>query len=555
MGLCVQPKIERIVKFFAITVVSGEKNWKKYHISGQGKQAPKTRGSQTRNKNAIDPSNPFNALTLTNEHETDDGDGVQTPEPARKDPGENRGAEKGRNISKVAENPTRRRFVLIRNTAKCPDCETTGSLNMSGGNDRYPLILRCKKKQCGFEKRTEAAAATVEALAGGDTAVDDENQANEEKEASETPGTRNQSKIEALQRRLEQMDERLLATTEKVTVLAAQVRTLQEENRRLRRDPHMRTVETTSNPETASSPDREGTTDDLDKGQNIEMQRTEESITDRVEKRTRGPRGKAQTYLEALRKNIAEEDVNKVDAFTAKMGAFMPLQGAKTKLRALYFRGLPKSERSTIKDAVAELLNKWKILNISFVGNSVMELLTMHEESERIAQVIKLTGMRQLLNFDVFANALGNRRKLEDRETKLKNYSKVRARAWHCSQAAENIHAKEWYKKLSRAANRKMSELMADRRSLLTNRLEGEPQVEEDATEEGREAHKESQFDAEADVDNDRDEDEETISPTRKRITPSHDSETEKQANDIAELEAPADQDDPCADNQEQNDI
>ncbi len=68
---------------------------------------------------------------------------------------------------------------------------------------------------------------------------------------------------------------------------------------------------------------------------------------------------------------MEEEAIEKLKGVFKKNGDY---RGGST-ITTLHFRNLPKTERKFIEEAIRELLVKRKLLHISFIGNSVMELL------------------------------------------------------------------------------------------------------------------------------------------------------------------------------------
>ncbi len=63
------------------------------------------------------------------------------------------------------------------------------------------------------------------------------------------------------------------------------------------------------------------------------------------------------------------------------MRAFIPTRGESPKIVALYFINIPKAEREHLEEAIREMLEKKRLLHVSFIGNSVMELIAEKEDS------------------------------------------------------------------------------------------------------------------------------------------------------------------------------
>ncbi len=66
---------------------------------------------------------------------------------------------------------------------------------------------------------------------------------------------------------------------------------------------------------------------------------------------------------------------------------------------SLYFRNIPKTDREHTEEAIRELLSHRKLLHVSFIGHSVMELLVEKKDSVTIATFVRSAGMTQMPNF------------------------------------------------------------------------------------------------------------------------------------------------------------
>ncbi len=102
--------------------------------------------------------------------------------------------------------------------------------------------------------------------------------------------------------------------------------------------------------------------------------------------------------------------MEKLKTFNGKKGALMPARGQPRKIIALYFRNIPKTERERIGEAIRELLSKRRLLHVSFIGSSVMELLVEKTDSPTILALVRSAGMTYMPYFNVFENSLRNRR-------------------------------------------------------------------------------------------------------------------------------------------------
>ncbi len=278
--------------------------------------------------------------------------------------------------------------------------------------------------------------------------------------------------LEEMGRRFKEVEDRLSLYCKKVTVLEAKVRTLEVENENLR---------------AKKGTDREASEDsriimDEKSNQNINSVSKPGPCLPKTNEKGAMETHKPTSYLEVARRastvqELGLHDQEKVNMFHEKMGALMPKAGATPKVTAVHFRNLPKTERKYIEDAVRELLAKRKLLHVSFIGNSVMEILIEEEDSPAIISLVTSAGMIRMPDFNVFENSTRRHRQESETSARAANMSKLRGRARYCASTADNYAAKEWYWSLARAAGRRLRDLSRDsalsapRRNLLAPRL------------------------------------------------------------------------------------
>ncbi len=114
-----------------------------------------------------------------------------------------------------------------------------------------------------------------------------------------------------------------------------------------------------------------------------------------------------------------------------------------------------KTDREHTEEAIRELLENRRLIHVSFIGYSVMELFVEKQDSTTIIALLRSAGMIYMPHFNVFKNALRNRGATESLEGKEKNMAMVRGRARYCAEKATTYVAREWYASLSKAANRR----------------------------------------------------------------------------------------------------
>ncbi len=90
---------------------------------------------------------------------------------------------------------------------------------------------------------------------------------------------------------------------------------------------------------------------------------------------------------------LSEADKEMVQKCTSKLAEFMAWNRPKDRMVALYFRRLLKIDLASIEDAVRELLPESKIRHRSFIGKSIMEVLTVIEHRRAILDITRAAGM------------------------------------------------------------------------------------------------------------------------------------------------------------------
>ncbi len=97
-------------------------------------------------------------------------------------------------------------------------------------------------------------------------------------------------------------------------------------------------------------------------------------------------------------------------SFYEKTGNPAPGTRTKGKNWLLFTSKGYQKEREEISMAVRELLGKWNVNNVSFIGRSIMKILTVTEHIRQVSKTVKVTGMTQMVNFNIFDNRIGNRK-------------------------------------------------------------------------------------------------------------------------------------------------
>ena len=255
------------------------------------------------------------------------------------------------------------------------------------------------------------------------------------------------SEVLNMQKKIAEMEAKINETTNRVIVLEATVRTLSEENERLRRgelsEPFSE-IKGSFSPDSAKSSRK--TFASTVQGKASYRDITAKNISE----------NEAQKNSQEHREVTQEEQKN-LSAFENRMNKYARHNDPKPKLTALYFKNLPRAPTEEIEEALRELLQNRTVHYISFIGKSVVEVLTETKERQEIAKLMRKARMVWMVGHNIFDNAIKKGKFTESSLRDVKNATMVRTRARHCAAKAKNEQAKEWYGRLAKAANRRVA--------------------------------------------------------------------------------------------------
>lgn len=114
---------------------------------------------------------------------------------------------------------------------------------------------------------------------------------------------------------------------------------------------------------------------------------------------------------------------------------------------ALYFKNVRRGPLGVIRKALRECLPTWALLGLDFVGNSIMEVVTDDRLKARVIATMKLMGILNVPDLDVFESALRTH-KTDDpnNERKMRNLTAAVRRFEKNTERAKNQWAVAWYK-------------------------------------------------------------------------------------------------------------
>ena len=128
----------------------------------------------------------------------------------------------------------------------------------------------------------------------------------------------------------------------------------------------------------------------------------------------------------------------------------------KTSPTAIYFRKIKRVQLGVVRKALRSLdLPPWAVLGLSFIGQSVLEVVCDERLASQLIVKLTLLGAAHIKDFDIFGDNL-KKNPNTDTEEKLKaNVEKVIYRLKKLISTSNNEAAKKWYsEKLSEAEKR-----------------------------------------------------------------------------------------------------
>lgn len=114
---------------------------------------------------------------------------------------------------------------------------------------------------------------------------------------------------------------------------------------------------------------------------------------------------------------------------------------------AVYFKSIRRGPIGSIRRALRQSLPSWALLVISFVGGSVLEIVTDIQLEERLTATLKLMGIEQIRKFDLHGQGKRNKSGMDDHTGSNHNERMVIRRMKACINTSRSAQARYWYRK------------------------------------------------------------------------------------------------------------
>ena len=81
------------------------------------------------------------------------------------------------------------------------------------------------------------------------------------------------------------------------------------------------------------------------------------------------------------------------------------IQSPEPKPTALYFRNIKRARLGQVRKALRQMFtHPWAVLGLSFIGQSVIEIVCHFGLRDQVIAKLRLLGASHIRNFDVFGN-------------------------------------------------------------------------------------------------------------------------------------------------------
>lgn len=164
---------------------------------------------------------------------------------------------------------------------------------------------------------------------------------------------------------------------------------------------------------------------------------------------------------------------------------------------AVYFKGIRRGPLGQVRAALRQSLANWALLDLSFIGSSVLEIITDKAQRVRLVETLKHLGLHEIKDFDMIGGAMKARRHGEsEEEMAKKNTEKAIARMQHCMTTTRSQAARNWYKETIQVAKNKMTQFNTTDGEVASGNATASNKAKDQSTESG------SQVEATADTEN-----------------------------------------------------
>lgn len=109
----------------------------------------------------------------------------------------------------------------------------------------------------------------------------------------------------------------------------------------------------------------------------------------------------------------------------------------------IYFKNIKRCRIGPLRAALRQILPSWAVLGLSFVGGSILEVLSDIKLESRVVHLMKVINVRQVRGFNILRD--GVKKEVKEDDVYLKNVQAAKRRFARCIQTCRSEYAKDWY--------------------------------------------------------------------------------------------------------------
>ena len=140
--------------------------------------------------------------------------------------------------------------------------------------------------------------------------------------------------------------------------------------------------------------------------------------------------------------------------------AMLEIRSPAPKPVALYFRNIKRARLGHVRKALRNLFtHPWAVLGLSFIGQSVVEIVCHDALVHQIIAKLRLLGAAHIRNFDIFGDNLRKVTNTTGQDRAATNLERAQARLERLETTCTNAAAKSWYAKQATEAQKRLAQI------------------------------------------------------------------------------------------------
>jgi len=130
------------------------------------------------------------------------------------------------------------------------------------------------------------------------------------------------------------------------------------------------------------------------------------------------------------------------------------------RVTAVYLKNVQGGPIGTVRRSLRESLPSWALLGLSFLGGSILEVVTADAQKARLVHTMRLMGIQELTAFSIFDDSLKKLKSgIHNDERTRRNVEKVQQRMRKIISGSQSMYAWRWYDQQLQEAERRLDAL------------------------------------------------------------------------------------------------